>query len=436
MAYARIFVIISPTVIAHQDASPFIYHTSSFPHHPPYHSLAPTKLIRPILPLFKDLDRKLIRKILIALRPGMQIISTIILWIQLARNLRISKHLIKIHNRIKRPRLSDKLVHALARDFSLRVTVRLAREIGRRAKGGDGCSEDRNAVGVDQSDHLLISLREGVVDGGLCFLGGCAGANVVYAFKYHGVADAGVGEDVAVDAAECIGSETVCEDAVSACGKVTEGDVLGSWEGLETAEEEIGPAVVLVGGGATTVGDGVANDEDGCLFRGNPGLDRREEVPMCCRLRIGIRHSNLGCLYCISELEPACCSRPRMRSNAIRGLTRSEVHGNGNDLCALDREVDRVRHRQSSIWNADTSLARERDFLHSLRLDLVDASCVVGWQRHCDSRDGQIRATEHIGYLESDLVRLCRYKQCLTDGGVDENSTRLVLSKSKLDFSD
>lgn len=215
-------------------------------------------------------------------RPGVKVITTIILGRELTGNLRISKKLVEIHNGIEDAAGADKLVDALPRLFALGVRVRLAGEIGRGAEGCDGCAKDGDAVGMDEADHLLVGLDEGGIDLVLDVGGGRCTANVVYAFEDHGVLDAWVGEDVAVNTAKSIRAEAVCENTVSACGKVADGDGLCGWVLLEAGEEEVWPSVVLVGGGATAIRDAIANDKERADVLWDPGFDRRNKIPVCC----------------------------------------------------------------------------------------------------------------------------------------------------------
>lgn len=195
-------------------------------------------------------------------RSRVKIITAIILGRELTRNLRISQELVEIDNGIKDAAGTDEFVDALPRLLALRVRVGLAGEVGRGTEGCDGCAKYRNAMGVDEADHLLVGLDEGGVDLVLGFGGGRGAANVVYALEDHGVLDAWVGEDVAVNTAKGIWTEAVCENTVSACSKVANGDGLCGWVLLEAGEEEIWPSVVLVSGGATAVRDAITDDEE------------------------------------------------------------------------------------------------------------------------------------------------------------------------------
>ena len=88
-------------------------------------------------------------------------------------------------------------------------------------------------------------------------------ADVVDAFEDDEVLDAGLGEDVAVEAGERVGPVAVVEDAVAADAFVEDAEVGGLLVGLQAAGEDVGPAGVVVGGAVGAVGDAVAEGDDG-----------------------------------------------------------------------------------------------------------------------------------------------------------------------------
>ena len=153
--------------------------------------------------------------------------------------------------------------------------------VGGADVGGDGGSEDAEAVGVGAGDDLLIGGKnagnEGVVIGGGNFAVDGEATEIVDAFKDDEVADAGLGEDIAIEAGESVGAKAVGEEVIAADASVGDANVgsrvlgLGcrGWgRGLEAGGEDVGPAVVAVGGCAVSVGDGVA-EGDYCSRRGD-----------------------------------------------------------------------------------------------------------------------------------------------------------------------
>lgn len=154
-----------------------------------------------------------------------------------------------------------------------RARVRLASEVARGREGGDSCTEHRDAVSMDKSDHLFVRLDEVLIDSVLRVCRCGCSADIVDALKDHGVLHARMGENITVDATESVRAQTVCENAVAACCEVAKGDVLGGTALLKTGEEEIRPAVILIWGRATTVGNGVTHDQHAANGLGRPGFD-------------------------------------------------------------------------------------------------------------------------------------------------------------------
>jgi len=137
---------------------------------------------------------------------------------------RVPDHGIEINDCIKLSTCPDPIVDAQSRDLPCWVRISLDGAV-RRAKRRDSGTKDRNAESVNPSDDLLKSLNEAVSDDLLCRDSSGLDADVVHTLEYHGVLDARLGEDVAVDAAKCIGSVAICEDAIATGGLVCDGDV-------------------------------------------------------------------------------------------------------------------------------------------------------------------------------------------------------------------
>ena len=146
--------------------------------------------------------------------------------------------------------------------------------------GSEGGSVDLNAVSVGAGGELSQADDE-VFGGddvvGLVEVGGVA--DVVDALHDDQVLDAGLGEDVAVEAGEGGGAGGVMEDAVAANSFVEDAEVRGLLVGLKAAGENVGPAGVGVAGAVSAVGDAVAEGDDGCGLVVGGDVDSLEEVP-------------------------------------------------------------------------------------------------------------------------------------------------------------
>jgi len=146
--------------------------------------------------------------------------------------------------------------------------------------GGQGCADDLDAVGVGAGGELAESGDEVFGGDDVVGFGGVGGvADVVDALHDDEVLDAGLGEDVAVEAGEGGGSGVVVEDAVAADAFVEDAEVGGFLVGLEAAGEDVGPAGVGVAGAVGAVGDAVAEGDDGGGFIGGFDVDAFEEGP-------------------------------------------------------------------------------------------------------------------------------------------------------------
>ena len=212
----------------------------------------------------------------------MEEVSRVELALELARRRRVLQHRVKVGHGVEHAAVPDKVVHALARRLAHGARVRLhARVEPRRAERRDRRAEHGQVRRVRARDELFECRDERVPDLLLCGLGRGRDADVVHALEDHRVPHARLREDVAVESSQGVRPESVGEDAVPAGGLVREreggeGGVVG---GLESREEEIGPAIVAVVVAAAAVGDAVTNDRDGANRLGDPCIERADEVP-------------------------------------------------------------------------------------------------------------------------------------------------------------
>ena len=147
--------------------------------------------------------------------------------------------------------------------------------------GSESCAVNLDAVLVSAGDELGVS-EDDVLRGDRAF--GVAGfgdaADVVNAFEDDEVLDAVLGDDVAVQASDGVGSRAVIEEAVSADAFINDGKIRGLLVGLEPLGEIVGPAMIGVGRGGGAVGDGVAEGDNGCgIFVGGAHVDAFDEAP-------------------------------------------------------------------------------------------------------------------------------------------------------------
>lgn len=155
------------------------------------------------------------------------------------------------------------------------------------------------------------------------------GTNVVDTLKNHGVGDSGLCEHIAIYTAKGVGAQSICQDAVSTCGFVDEGNVLleiGGVGRLQPAEDVVGPAVVFIVVALASVGDAVANDGHGaCAERlGQVALDRGDEVPVLAGLG-GIVGGYVCVCGGVAGGVVGVCPAARVACDVVGCLARGEV---------------------------------------------------------------------------------------------------------------
>lgn len=170
----------------------------------------PTELIRTIRPHTKNLNREVIRNVLVSGRIRMKIISRIIQRVELTRYCGIGQELIKVHDGIKNTGGADESIDPLTCLLALRIRVRLLSKIGWCRERCDSSAENRDAVGVDKGDHLLVRLSQSLINLLLRF--GCCRctSDIIYTLEDHGILYTRMRQDVAINTAERVGAETVC----------------------------------------------------------------------------------------------------------------------------------------------------------------------------------------------------------------------------------
>ena len=147
-------------------------------------------------------------------------------------------------------------------------------------EGCEGGSEDFDAVGMSAGGELAEAGDEFFGGNDVVGFGGIGGvADVVDAFHDNEVLDAGLGEDVAVEAGEGGGAGGVVEDTVAADALVEDAEIFCLLVGLEAGGEDVGPAGVGVAGAVGAVGDAIAEGDDGGGFVVGRDVDSLEEVP-------------------------------------------------------------------------------------------------------------------------------------------------------------
>src|SRR5579883_847482 len=182
----------------------------------------------------------------------MQMIARIELGAQPVGMSRIAERFVKIDNFIEVPGRANPGVYLLAIGFgsSIRVVVI-----------GAGIRRNRSAIdaemmGMGSRDQLIVGVQNAANERGVLFRGDRAMAQsrteIVDTFQNDDVPDAGLGQHIAIEARESVGTEPVVQKTIAANPCIEHPNV---WK---PASQNIRPAIVAIGGGAVPVGDGVA----------------------------------------------------------------------------------------------------------------------------------------------------------------------------------
>ena len=260
----------------------------------------------------------------------------------------IAHNLVEVDDAIEDAAGADPLIDGLAHLFAG------GRRVAGSNVGGERGAKNLDVVGMGAGDELGEG-EDRILGGddvaGLARLGGVA--DVVDAFKNDEVADAALGEHIAIEAGDCVGSGAIVEEAIAADAFVEDGKVRGFWILLEALGENIGPAAVGVAGGERAVGDGVAEANDGGGVSGVGGdVDGLDEAPGINGARVGEGFGGGG----VAFGDECGGARILMAGCVVDGLGW-EVDADGKACKRRDLEGDRIAEHGSAGRNDDGGLA-------------------------------------------------------------------------------
>jgi len=192
----------------------------------------------------------------------------------------VAGDLVEVDEGIEVTRGANPLIHGLAIRFGCRP-----RMIELRSDEGENRGAyDLNAVSVGAGDELLVSgenaANVSVVFGRRDVVLASEHADIVDAFEKDEVADTCGSENIGVKTRESVGAEAIEEQSIAADALIDNGNGLRCGIGLEALGEQVRPAIVTVGGGAMSVGDGISEYDDGGGLRSGDNVDGGDEVPM------------------------------------------------------------------------------------------------------------------------------------------------------------
>lgn len=152
----------------------------------------------------------------------------------------ITNDSVKVNDIVKGTAVTDPVVHPVPGGLSLYIGVGLEGGVWATERGY-GSGKHRDAEGVDTRNDLFVGLDQTVSDDLLRGWVGGFDSNIVDAFKDHGIFDTRLGEYVSINSADCIRSQTICEDPIATCCLVEDTDVAGGWVLLHASKDEIRP---------------------------------------------------------------------------------------------------------------------------------------------------------------------------------------------------
>jgi hypothetical protein len=165
-------------------------------------------------------------------------------------------------------------------------------------------------------------------------------AEIVDAFKDDEPAHAGRREHVAIKAGENIGAQAIGKQVVAADALVGDADAARGGRGLKPLRQDIGPAIVAVGGCAVAVSDGVAE-----RYNRGRAADRWKIWRT-----VASRRSSGGNAFCGSGI---CCEAPQLATHT-------------SDLGAADAGAWAWRHATASKTLRTAQIFRARVIVDGL----------------------------------------------------------------------
>ena len=168
---------------------------------------------------------------------------------------------VEVDHTVKLIRSTDPFVEGLAHLFAGRGLVFGSDE------WSESSADNFDAVSVGSCGELAKAGDEVLSCDDVVGLGGIGGVtNVVDALHDDEILDAGLSENVTVEAREGRGAGVVMEDAIATDAFVEDAEVCGLLVSLETAGKDVGPASVGVASAVGTVCDAVAEGDDRSVF--------------------------------------------------------------------------------------------------------------------------------------------------------------------------
>src|SRR4051812_16429911 len=123
-------------------------------------------------------------------------------------------------------------------------------------------------------------MHQRTVSSGGCVAFTSQSTQVVHAFQNDHVTYTGLRQYIAVESSQCIWTEPICQQVVSADSVIEHTNAARGSSCLKALGQKIRPAIVAVGRRAMTVGDRVAERNDRSRVRAAAHINGRDLIPV------------------------------------------------------------------------------------------------------------------------------------------------------------
>ena len=339
---------------------------------------------------------------------GMKMVAAVVLWRESEGMVTIDRGFVEIDGSVEDATCTNPRVDGLANLLALfcGITSTLV--------WGDGGGEDLDTVLVRASRKLAQALFHilccEVVVRQIWFV---ESADVIDTLKHDHIADAGLRDNIAIEARQGTGTYSIDEDAIAADAFVQDGEIPGGRVVVQAGGKNVGPAVVQIVGGASSIGNGISEGHNRCcLRRDGLDIDAFEEKPG----RDGGGSSEVRSADFVPGLD-------------VVGLLSAGVDGDVADLLERQEEAD-GQVREGRCWelddvaecfcaggNNDGRIATKGDGVERAGLN----GGFTGTKGDAGGIDTKRLSTELVCEVDAQCFAGDRSMDDLADGGTDES---------------
>ena len=219
-------------------------------------------------------------------------------------------------------------------------------------------------------------------------------------------------EDIAVEAGQGVGTKSVGEEMISSDALIGDCYVARVLVSLQAVGENVGPAVVAVGGGSMAVSDGVAEHDDGGGAFGSEDIDGGDLIPVVDVFGVG--EIGGGGFVSVDDVRRSAGTGVA----GFRGGRSLEVERDRNVRESVDLVSDGVGNVVGAGRDGDVGRSGEGERLVGAGIDLSRGW--TEWVRDMDRADVEGFDSEGVGDVNAESRASEREMKYLADGGVAE----------------